>query len=136
MAGSTASAESALIYALQVIAQCGTPVDVLVFLQCTSPFTSAEHIDAVVAALLESDAESALSVVEDHGFIWRISEGGEAEGVNHVKPLPRQRRQDLGLNYRDTGAVSAMRVPPFRSEERRVGTEGLGTSKSGRPPIY
>src|SRR3546814_9858180 len=100
MAGSTASSEFALIHAFQVIAQCGTPVDVLVFLQCTSQFTSAEHIDAVVAALLESDAESALSVVEDHGFIWRISHGGEAEGVNHVKLLHRQRHQELGLKDR------------------------------------
>src|SRR3546814_18621545 len=46
LAGSTASSESALIHALQVLAQCGTPVVVLVFLQCTSPFTSAVHLDA------------------------------------------------------------------------------------------
>src|SRR3546814_13231181 len=108
----------------------------------SSDVCSSDLIDAVVAALLESDAESALSVVEDHGFIWRISEGGEAEGVNHVKHLPRQRRQDLGLNYRETGAVYAMRVPPFlkcenrfcgktvlvpRSEQRRVGKESVRT---------
>src|SRR3546814_6708860 len=48
-----------------------------------------------------------------------MSEGGEAEGVNHVKHLPRQRRQDLGLNYRETGAVYAMRVPPFLKCENR-----------------
>src|SRR3546814_17588612 len=33
--------------------------------------------------------------------------------------LPRQRRQDLGLNYRETGAVYAMRVPPFLKCENR-----------------
>ncbi|MGH0218070.1 cytidylyltransferase domain-containing protein [Sinorhizobium meliloti] len=50
ISGPTASSESALVHALHEVERIkGTMPDVLVFLQCTSPFTTSEQIDAVVA---------------------------------------------------------------------------------------
>ena len=48
IAGDTASSESALLHALEVLEQNGTLPEQMVFLQCTSPFTSGEQIDRVL----------------------------------------------------------------------------------------
>ena len=51
IAGDTASSESALLHALDVLEKQGPLETELVFLQCTSPFTTGAQIDAVLAAL-------------------------------------------------------------------------------------
>ncbi|AWM28068.1 acylneuraminate cytidylyltransferase [Sinorhizobium fredii] len=120
ISGSTASSESALIHALQEIeSMSGKMPDVLVFLQCTSPFTTSEQIDAVLTKLMEEDAASAFSAIEDHGFIWQIANDGTAAGITHDHTKPRQRRQDMTRRYRETGAIYAMRVPEFLARENR-----------------
>ena len=49
LAGDTASSESALLHALEQLSLDGPLPPQLVFLQCTSPFTSGEQIDQVLA---------------------------------------------------------------------------------------
>ncbi|MBD9496909.1 acylneuraminate cytidylyltransferase [Ensifer sp. ENS01] len=120
ISGSTASSESALIHALQEVASMsGKMPDMLVFLQCTSPFTTSEQIDAVVSKLVEDEAASAFSAIEDHGFIWQIAEDGTAAGITHDDMKPRQRRQDMKPRYRESGAIYAMRVPEFLERGNR-----------------
>ncbi len=82
----------------------------LVFLQCTSPFTTGVQIDAVLAALKEEDCNSSFSVSPWHGFLWRAN----GRGINHNPELPRQRRQDLEPAFLETGAIYAMDVTAFR----------------------
>jgi len=81
--------------------------DLIVLLQPTSPFRKAEHIDAAVNLLLESDADSVVSVVEvPHQFnpisVMKIENGRlipflPAEGVRV------QRRQDKPRVYARNG---------------------------------
>ncbi|WP_346910300.1 acylneuraminate cytidylyltransferase [uncultured Roseibium sp.] len=120
ISGATASSESALLHALEYIKAepAGLP-DVLVFLQCTSPFTTSVDIDLVVDTMLQKEAESAFSAVEDHGFIWQEDGSGFAKGVTHDHTKPRQRRQDMAPRYRENGAIYAMRVDPFLAEQTR-----------------
>ncbi|MBD1548689.1 cytidylyltransferase domain-containing protein [Roseibium aggregatum] len=120
ISGSTASSESALLHALEHLKaeQAGLP-DILVFLQCTSPFTTAAEIDLVVDTMIQKNADSAFSVVEDHGFIWQEDVAGFAEGITHDHSKPRQRRQDMTPRYRENGAIYAMRVEPFLAEQTR-----------------
>jgi len=119
ISNSTASSESALLHALDVItAADGRAPDVLVFLQCTSPFTTGEEIDAVVKAVTDG-ADCAFSAVEDHGFIWKIEPDGGAAGITHDHRLPRQRRQDMEPRYRENGAIYVMRVDKFRDVGNR-----------------
>ncbi|GHB44443.1 transferase [Pseudovibrio japonicus] len=117
ISGSLASSESALIHALHHI---GAKVeDIVVFLQCTSPFTTPHEIDSVVAALDDEKVASAFSAVEDHCFIWKSSETGLAEGITHDHTMPRQRRQDMEPRYRENGAIYAAKVGPFLEFENR-----------------
>lgn len=115
ISGDAASSESALLHALEMIEAESEPVGVLVFLQCTSPFTSAEEIDACAAAVGRDGAACAFTAAPDHGFYWTIGDDGFAAGVNHDHTAPRRRRQDLPPQFRETGAVYAMDATAFRA---------------------
>lgn len=119
ISGDGASSESALLHALEMIEADGDPVDVLVFLQCTSPFTTPEEIDACAAAIGRDGAVCSFAAAPDHGFLWGVDEGGFAFGVNHDHTQPRKRRQDLPPRYRETGAVYAMDAVAFRAARVR-----------------
>ena len=110
ISGDLASSESALLHALTDLEQRGALESTLVFLQCTSPFTSGHQIDRVLAALDQPELNSSFAVRPWHGFLWRA----DGEGINHNPSLPRQRRQDLQPAYLETGAIYAMRTAPFR----------------------
>ena len=115
LAGDTASSESALLHALEQLAMDGPLPPQLVFLQCTSPFTSGEQIDQVLAALDAPAVNSSFAVAAWHGFLWR----GDGRGINHDPHQPRQRRQDLEPAYLETGAIYAMDMAAFRDSGSR-----------------
>lgn len=119
IAGDTASSEAALLHGLDELAAQGREPDILVFLQCTSAFTSPGEIDDCIAGLERTGAEAALSVVPDHGFLWRMGRDGMAQGINHDETQPRKRRQELEPQYLETGAIYVVRVGPFRAVGRR-----------------
>lgn len=115
ISGDQASSESALLHALDMIEAEGDPVDTLVFLQCTSPFTTPQEIDACVAAIGRDGAVCAFSASANHGFLWSVGPDGFAAGVNHDHTKPRKRRQDLAPQYLETGAIYAMNAVAFRA---------------------
>ncbi len=120
LSGPTATSESALIHLLlNEPSLVSEPPDILVFLQCTAPFTQAHHVDSVVETLLSKEATSAITVVDDHGFYWEVGENGDGVGINHDPSKQRVRRQDISSRYRENGAVYAMRVPDFLATENR-----------------
>ena len=115
LAGDTASSESALLHALEQLSMDGPLPPQLVFLQCTSPFTSGEQIDQVLAALDAPAVNSSFAVAAWHGFLWR----SDGRGINHDPQQPRQRRQDLEPAYLETGAIYAMDMAAFRDSGSR-----------------
>jgi YrbI family 3-deoxy-D-manno-octulosonate 8-phosphate phosphatase len=117
IAGDTATSESALLHALQVLAADGVPVEVLVFVQCTSPFVAADDLDAAVDLVLTDRADSVFSAVDNHAFLWR-PEGDRVVGVNH-DAARRQRRQDRAPEFRETGAFYAFRTERFTAVGHR-----------------
>jgi YrbI family 3-deoxy-D-manno-octulosonate 8-phosphate phosphatase len=119
ISGDAASSESALLDCLDLIERRGrTLPELLVFLQCTSPLTSAADIDATVEALVTRQADSALAVTDFHYYLWRDGASGSAEGVNHA-PSVRLRRQEQLPNYLESGAVYVMRTAGFRAARHR-----------------
>ena len=115
IAGDSASSESALLHALDTLEQQGPLPAQLVFLQCTSPFTSGAQIDQVLAALQNPEINSSFAVAPWHGFLWRR----DGSGVNHDPQQPRQRRQDLEPAFLETGAIYAMTTDAFRASGSR-----------------
>lgn len=135
IAGDTATSEAAVLHAMDTHeALHGAVVDVVVFVQCTSPFIIREDIDGVAAAVVENGADTAVTVAPFHGFIWRdagadaaaapgtVAEAdaatGGGYGVNHDKSF-RPRRQDRPQDLLETGAAYAMDANGFRKHQHR-----------------
>ncbi|MGH4034340.1 cytidylyltransferase domain-containing protein [Actinomycetota bacterium Odt1-20B] len=146
IAGDTATSEAAVLHAMDAHeALHGEPVDVVLLVQCTSPFIVREDVDAVVDAVVRGGADTALTVAPFHGFVWRDADdepavlgaqrtdevGGNGSvkvanttatdggyGVNHDKSF-RPRRQDRPQDLLETGAVYAMTSAGFRDHKHR-----------------
>ncbi|MEU2711057.1 N-acylneuraminate cytidylyltransferase [Streptomyces sp. NPDC007205] len=72
IAGDTATSEAAVLHAMDAHeALHGAAVDVVLLVQCTSPFLVREDIDGVASAVIEGGADTALTVAPFHGFVWR-----------------------------------------------------------------
>ncbi|MEV8017688.1 N-acylneuraminate cytidylyltransferase [Streptomyces sp. NPDC086554] len=144
IAGDTATSEAAVLHAMDAHeAQHGATVDVVLLVQCTSPFIVREDVDGVVGSIIDGGADTALTVAPFHGFVWRDADdepaalgaqrtgelGGTTKvanstatdggyGVNHDKSF-RPRRQDRPQDLLETGAVYAMDVAGFREHKHR-----------------
>ncbi|MCE3033786.1 N-acylneuraminate cytidylyltransferase [Streptomyces sp. CMSTAAHL-2] len=135
IAGDTATSEAAVLHAMDAHeALHGAAVDVVLLVQCTSPFIVREDIDGVAGAVAEDGADTAVTVAPFHGFVWRESDGdgagegeGEGEGgggggggvgVNHDKSY-RPRRQDRPQDFLETGSAYAMDAAGFRKHGHR-----------------
>ncbi|MER7476882.1 N-acylneuraminate cytidylyltransferase [Streptomyces sp. NPDC126510] len=126
IAGDTATSEAAVLHAMDAHeALHGAPVDVVLLVQCTSPFIVREDIDGVAGAIAENGADTAVTVAPFHGFLWRDADteatSGDVTGgygVNHDKAF-RPRRQDRPQDLLETGAAYAMDAAGFRKHQHR-----------------
>ncbi|MFC8132375.1 cytidylyltransferase domain-containing protein [Streptomyces sp. NPDC057302] len=144
IAGDTATSEAAVLHAMDAHESLhGTAVDVVLLVQCTSPFIVREDLDGVVGSITDGGADTALTVAPFHGFVWRDADdepavldarrtgqvGGTTKvanatatdggyGVNHDKSF-RPRRQDRPQDLLETGAVYGMDVTGFREHKHR-----------------
>ncbi|MEU0131222.1 acylneuraminate cytidylyltransferase [Streptomyces sp. NPDC006289] len=122
IAGDKATSEDAVLHALHAYEATahGRKADVVLLVQCTSPFVTREDIDGVAAAVARDGADTAVTVAPFHGFVWRDGGAGEdgPHGVNHDKAV-RPRRQDRPQDHLETGAAYAMDVEGFRTHRHR-----------------
>ncbi|MYW08132.1 HAD hydrolase family protein, partial [Streptomyces sp. SID2563] len=121
IAGDTATSEAAVLHALDAYeALRGRTADVVLLVQCTSPFVTREDIDGVAAAVAREGADTAVTVAPFHGFLWRDGTAVEDHnyGVNHDKRV-RPRRQDRPEDLLETGAAYAMDAAGFRTHRHR-----------------
>ncbi|MFE0257675.1 cytidylyltransferase domain-containing protein [Streptomyces sp. NPDC059010] len=131
IAGDTATSEAAVLHAMDAHESLhGAKVDVVLLVQCTSPFIIREDLDGVVKAIVANHADTALTVAPFHGFVWRHGDddatAAETEraattggyGVNHDKSF-RPRRQDRPQDFLETGAAYAMAADGFREHKHR-----------------
>jgi YrbI family 3-deoxy-D-manno-octulosonate 8-phosphate phosphatase len=121
IAGDSATSEAAVLHAMDTYeALHAAAVDVVLHVQCTSPFLAREDVDGVASAVAEDGADTALTVAPFHGFVWReaADEPEGAFGVNHDKSC-RPRRQDRPQDLLETGAAYAMDAAGFRRHRHR-----------------
>jgi YrbI family 3-deoxy-D-manno-octulosonate 8-phosphate phosphatase len=118
LSGDAASSESAVLHALDAIDEQGIAApDVVVMMQCTSPFTEPDDVDGTVTLVTSGEADSAFTAAPTHVFLWK-RDGGGAVAVNHDAAV-RPRRQDREAEFVETGAVYAMRTNGFRESRHR-----------------
>ncbi|MFJ7197334.1 MULTISPECIES: cytidylyltransferase domain-containing protein [unclassified Streptomyces] len=121
IAGDKSSSEDAVLHALDAYeAMRERTADVVLLVQCTSPFVLREDIDGVAAAVARDGADTAVTVAPFHGFLWRDGSAIEEDnyGVNHDKSV-RQMRQDRPEDLLETGTAYAMNAAGFRTHRHR-----------------
>jgi len=124
IAGDEAGSEAALVHGLDQVTGFGHSPEVLLFVQCTSPFIASSELDSAVRLVLEGRADSTFSGVATHEFLWRDANPSEVPGaaamvgLNH-DAATRPRRQDRRPDFRETGAFYAMSTAGFRAHRHR-----------------
>lgn len=104
LAVDTAPSEPTLAHALEHVRRHHGPVDLVVFLQPTSPLRGPGDIDGAIGHLRAEGADSCFSACPVHGFVWR-------HGTDALRPLTydherRPRRQDLGGDdWQENGSI-------------------------------
>lgn len=122
LATDSASSEVALIHAAQTI-MAQESIDLLVFLQCTSPIRKPQDIDNAIRTLLEEDADSLMSVLEIHDyFMWKKSDDHEegAQAINYDYKN-RKRRQDIPARYLENGSIYVFKPQILTENNNRLG---------------
>jgi YrbI family 3-deoxy-D-manno-octulosonate 8-phosphate phosphatase len=118
LSGDTASSESALLHTLDHLGSSGTEPEIVVFVQCTSPFIDPGDLDRAVGMVATGEADSVFAAVATYEFLWRSGPDGQASGINH-DPAYRPRRQEREPHFRESGAFYVMSVTGFRAARHR-----------------
>jgi YrbI family 3-deoxy-D-manno-octulosonate 8-phosphate phosphatase len=115
----TASSEAALLHALDQLIMVDEEPEVLVFVQCTSPFIAPDDLDRGIEMIIHDHADSVFSAVATYDFLWHGSgRFGLVTGQNH-DPAVRPRRQEREPDFRETGAFYVMSAAGFRAARHR-----------------
>ena len=75
--------KSAVLHALDQLATDGAEPEIVVFVQCTSPFIAPADLDRAVGMVAGGQADSAFAAVATYEFLWRSGPDGQATGINH-----------------------------------------------------
>ncbi len=122
LATDQASSESALCDAIDQIERAdGQPIDLVVFLQATSPVRGPVDIDGAIERLLDAGAESCFSACPQH-FTgrWRELPDGGAKPMNFELGR-RPRRQEYAVEYLENGSIYVFRPRLLRETGARLG---------------
>nr|WP_274636338.1 acylneuraminate cytidylyltransferase [Microbacterium bovistercoris] len=118
LSGDTASSETAVLHAMDELERSGARLEVVVFVQATSPFLPTDGIAAAVAGIRSGRWDCAFSAHESFAFVWRRTDDGDAAAVGH-EASHRPRRQDREPHYVETGAFYAFGADGFRAARHR-----------------
>jgi N-acylneuraminate cytidylyltransferase len=90
----------------------------VVFLQCTSPIRRDSDINDCLNLVLSNEFDSALSVVDNHKFLWETGSDGTAIPVNY-DPSNRKMRQEI-QEYQENGSIYIMKSEDLLSSKCRL----------------
>uniref|UniRef100_A0A7S3K1A0 N-acylneuraminate cytidylyltransferase n=1 Tax=Aureoumbra lagunensis TaxID=44058 RepID=A0A7S3K1A0_9STRA len=111
----TASSEAGIEDYVRRTPEC----DFLCLIQCTSPLTDANDFKNGFALFKSKNADSLVTVVRTHRFLWRVDEDGQASAKNY-DPVKRPRRQDWQGELIENGAFYIFKVSSFQSSGSRL----------------
>lgn len=119
LATDTSSSEDALLHAVDQIEKQGG-IDLVVFLQATSPLRDPEDIDGAIDKLITEGADSLFSAaLLDDFCLWEFKDD-KLRGLT-FDPHNRGRRQDRKPLFLENGSIYVFRPEILRSYNNRLG---------------
>ena len=113
----TSTSEEALFHALDNIEK---KVDIVVFLQATSPLREVQDIDGAINAMIDQEADSLFSSALLEDFFIFEKEGGSYKSVN-FDYTNRPRRQDVTPQYLENGSMYLFKPEVLHQNNNRLG---------------
>jgi CMP-N-acetylneuraminic acid synthetase len=130
LASDTASSESALLHALDQLLMVGEEPEVLVFVQCTSPFIAPDDLDRGIELIIHDHADSVFSGVATYDFLWRADgRFGLVTGHNHDPACGPVARNGNRTSVRPARSMSCR-----QQDSGQHGIVSLGVRRSCRCP--
>jgi N-acylneuraminate cytidylyltransferase len=121
LATDTASSEDALLHALDEIEPEAGAIELVVFLQATSPLRKPGDISAAIAAVRSQNADSHFSAVRmEDVCLWKALNGNPIDSVTYDY-RQRGRRQDRQPYLLENGSIYVFRPEVLRRERNRLG---------------
>ena len=117
-----ASSESALIHALdhyKKVNKTQLEPEILVFLQCTSPFREDEDIDNAIKIFKDKNFDSLLSVTNSKKFLWRGNNNNKFLAINYDIEH-RSREQDIKNQFEENGSIYICKTKNLRYFKNRL----------------
>ena len=111
LSGSTASSESAVLHALNVLeSESGDVPEVVLLVQCTSPFMDSFDLDAAVSKVLAGEADVAFSVANNNAVLWKFGPAGGLVVVNVAENIQARMMSALVAAKEGSGDVPKIDV--------------------------
>lgn len=118
MATSQAQIEPSYLLAVKRLFDFGKGPDLCVLLHATSPFRTGAQIDGAVGWLIESGADSLLTVVQSDKFHWRLNAEKFAEADYDYRSRPN--RQDMKPAWIESSAIYITKTPQLLEGKNRL----------------
>ena len=135
LSGDGATSESGWLHALQVIEGAWTCRGASGVPAMHIALHHRRDIESCLHEMKAKGAACALSVIEDHSFLWGLDAAGLGQGINHDETQQRKRRQDLPPAFRESGAIYCVTRDAFVEHRAAVLRAGRALPCGSSTPL-